>query len=584
MIAEHPHQPQQQQQQQHQRHQPERLPTSDEGDEEEEEQVPSPRSVAMTSITRAFTSTTVPTASYSHHKPILGKQRSWPLSEEEYRSTTTTKTKTRTTWHSPTTTRTSRMNDTTECNAKRLTWNDLHPLPAYAELRLHLHLTTLPLQTVLTRIVRWMRLQSICGKSRLESESYLDCCWTTLCHDASDSPRRVHFVIYLWRVDPDEEKTNPKDNDDGDNNNDTDKSNIKNDPKKGSVQTIAVQLDRRSGCAVLTQRLRRCLYHYLQQQQQQQHQQEQNQETVLRAQQEQEQQLQRVVCSRIKRLLEDKENQEHVASDGRPASETTTTTFRPHGRYQCETMARCLSLLNSDCRDERQMGMESLVCLTDPSMTTRETAEQIAEALILECRPRSNQFRFIRLHVLSYVQKREKKRHHNHSHHGLPTAQLNHHRQDVDNNNNDDDDDDLSVAAFAEENHAAVMHSLALKVVSNALQTLVNSKTDSPQPAIPEQPPQPTLLEHSNVWCTVVCSLARDIKVVMQCPQDAALAAKCLFLLSTLFPDAAVNLLMVKDKLMPHLLIAQKYGEERHCVLEQEVRNLIVQLGGIPNS
>jgi hypothetical protein len=576
MMPEHQHQQQQQQQQhpphQHQHHQPERLPTPD---EDEEEQVPSPRSVAMTSITRAFTSTTVQAAASSHrhfHKPFLGKQRSWPLTEEDYRSTTSTTT---TTWHTSTTSSSSRMNDaTTECPTKRLTWKDLHPLPAYAELRLHLHLTTLPLETVLSRILRWMRLQSICYKSRLENESYLDGSWTTLCQ-TSNSPRRVHFVVYLWRVDP-EQKNNPQDHDD---NNGSDN---KNDPKEGSAaQTIAVQLDRRSGCAVLTQRLRRCLYHYLQQPQPQQ-----NQETLLlRVQQEQEQQLQRVVCARIKRLLDDKENQEHVASD-QPASETTTmttTSFRPHGRYHCETMARCLSLLNSDCRDERQMGLESLVCLTDPSVTTRKTVEQIAEALILECRPRSNQFRFIRLHVLSYVQKGKKRQHQNHSH-GLPTAPLNHRQNDGSNKNNDDDDDDLSVAAFTEENHAAVMHSLALKVVSNALQMLVNSKTNSSsQPAILEQP-QSALLEHSNVWCTVVCSLARDIKDVAQCPQDAAFAAKCLFLLSNLFPDAAVNLLMVKDKLMPHLLMAQTYGEERHCVLEQEVRNLIVQMGGVPNS
>lgn len=351
----------------------------------------------------------------------------------------------------------------------------------------------MPLDAVLDRISSFMRLNSISCFFKAEDGSVH--CLTR---------NRTQFMLYLWR----------KENE--------------------SSSKLVVEIERRQGCAIEMQRIRRGLFATFQT----------GQEPtscsgspgVTAGGAAPTNSHNRTVCSSIKRQYRERVLRKEINDVSRK-------------RSCCEGILNCVRLLGSNCEDQQQLGMENLVCLTGGGggcscsrAVDEETTREVAEALIYEddriCAGS------LRDSVRVYFQGSDTK-----FNNGVDSEQL----------------------EFAERQHFSVMHSLALQALSNALEAVVKVHDGTGG----------NNKKHvdlsSEFWQEVLSALAHDLTDAIARAQDAALAAKCLSALEDLVPGGAVRLL-VEDGLVPYLSVAHSFGAAHHLTLKQELEHLMGRL------
>lgn len=361
-------------------------------------------------------------------------------------------------------------------------WNmseaDLRPLPPYKGVRrTGAIVVSLPVGAILDRISSFMRLQSISCDFR-QHEGSLSCL----------TAHRSHFMIFLWR-------------------------------SQHAKQTI-IEVERRQGCSVEMQRLRRGLFAAIRSGSQQC-----TNTTVGSA-----ATIPKYICPLVRRLYNErairKKNESQIDSERRSCR---------------EGMSKCRALLQSKNFDQQRLGMEQLVFLTDSSSIQFRTAEDVSRALLYEedhcpcAQPMRDEF-------MKYF-----------GDSNLQLIAINY--------------DDIESAEFTEAHMFTVMHSLALEALANALQVVTVDQKDS----------EKRINLDSEFWRTISKALLYNLVDAVARPQEAALSAKCLAQLGDVVPGATHRL--VKDQALPYLVRAHKFGEAHHLSLERESQRLICQLG-----
>ena len=287
---------------------------------------------------------------------------------------------------------------------------------------------------------------------------------------------------------------------------------------QGEGAHIIVEVQRRRGCAVAMQELRKELYKWLKSEKPQQ--QNEGSSRMLRA-------LSGALEKEMKEGLKKKE----LCNGSEPLS-------------------LCLQLVESEHKDQNQLGMESLNDLTDPTKVGKYEAEELARALIYGegCLGRR-----VREAFVSYPW-----------HTVRP-----------------DDDltlepvskaDDMYSFEFDQEIHSAITHVLALKVLSNCLNIIAAHEEDY----LSNETPRLGL--SCTFWRGIINSLVSNLKAAPRRPQAAALSAKCIRILESLKPDPVTNFL--DETFRPMLVAAYEFGKAHHLLLEREVSCLLVFLDG----
>jgi hypothetical protein len=279
---------------------------------------------------------------------------------------------------------------------------------------------------------------------------------------------------------------------------------------RGQETKVVVQMERRMGCAVETQQFRRCLFRAIQ---------AGRDSTPLIS-----VQARRRICPRhIKKQFKEKECNDNKEKE---------VTF---------CVNKCRELMESRCSDRQRLALEYLARLTDPSSVSPETAEIVAKMLLFE--DSSSSACSLRSTFAVYIQKCRQR-------------QSSRHLQ-------------VLVGGSLATHSSAVMHSLALKALSNALQILVNARSSSKT--------NPSVDLNSGFWIIVSGALVQNIMDAVDRPQDAALSAKCLCLIKELSPISDVP---ESNTLIPLLDQGKQYGKAYHSELERASQGLIFQLEG----
>lgn len=247
---------------------------------------------------------------------------------------------------------------------------------------------------------------------------------------------------------------------------------------------------------------------------------------------------------------------------------------------------RCSDLLASSCTQQQCLGMEALYYLTDPNGTLNDATHQrktntvLARALIDEPaedfttttttteQPQSHWPSFLREAVLHHVlvRTRNNETDPNTSREAGPLL------SSRDNNNNYDDDDDDR-------------HALALQILTNALRAIAAAHQQLfPNSSKLLQPPRvlitdiaaPETSSFLGVWRKVLESCRHDIAHATLRPCVAALSTRLLLtLLPLLSPQQSLNSEIFDDDLMTDLVQAHSFGKLYHRALEQTSRELI---------
>ena len=249
---------------------------------------------------------------------------------------------------------------------------------------------------------------------------------------------------------------------------------------------VVVELQRSQGCAIGHQRVRQTLFRVLSAEQPPQH------------------SMMVQVCgempSRVRSLIDKLCHEECHASSGLH-----------------EDMVLCEKLLSSPQVDQNQLGMETLVFLTKPSLS--DSHLNFNMSLMFSDEPRSE---FLREQILKYLEH--------------PTCST------------------TSPNSSTDKEHAHVMTSLALQALSNSLGVLTSESSSE-------------LAFSSPYWKRVSACLRKNLCNACQQPHEAAMSAKCLRLahepLSSTEDDSG-SLLMDLSK-------AYTFAKENHFGLEQEI-------------
>jgi hypothetical protein len=285
---------------------------------------------------------------------------------------------------------------------------------------------------------------------------------------------------------------------------------------RGQGTEIVVQMERQRGCAVETQQFRRCLFRAIQ---------AGGESTRLIS-----VQAKRRICPRhIKKQFEESHNN----------SKEKDAIF---------CVNKCRELMESRCCDRQRLALEYLVRLTDPSSVSPLIAEIVSKMLLIG--DSSVSAYSIRTMFAVHIQK-------------CRQSQNSLYLQDQ-----------VEQESASTHCSSTIMHSLALKALSNALEVLVSRKSSR--------------ISHlfdlnSEFWVTISCALVQNVMDAVERPQDSALSATCLCLIKKLSASSSApvsNLLSMQDQLTTHLVQAKQYGKTHHAELERASHNLIVQLEG----
>jgi len=237
-------------------------------------------------------------------------------------------------------------------------------------------------------------------------------------------------------------------------------------------------------------------------------------------------------------------------------------------------------LLMKDRMDARQLGLESLCLLTDPTKTGNTTALIASHVVLLGTAQGvtsstedgvifdESPFQEIRETVLSLVQ-------------------LNRIGEDAelsDDERGSVEEDEFESQQIQEREHLSVLHNLALAVMANALEVVENDESKDAEPERTETTPKARLgrteiattfmsegmeITSKEILSTLISELGKAAKT----PHNATLSAKCLSSLMGASEDARRR---AKELGAKHVVAtALDVGVRTHAKLETECKNVI---------
>lgn len=220
----------------------------------------------------------------------------------------------------------------------------------------------------------------------------------------------------------------------------------------------------------------------------------------------------------------------------------------------CEKRQKCgmdalritMRLQQSDHHDQKRLGLECMIALTNPDVANVADTLPLCRALVYgegmnaEC---------MRLALLPYFVNTERG--------SAPFAFLTQSSCDSDENRHEY----LQGCNFGE------MHSLALHVLANALQVVTEHHDNHLISSV-------ALDVQSRFWRHACRALVYDIEEAKNRPSEASLSAKCLYMVAQLAPQVCKHPIF-QDRLLPVLIEANSFGKACHLSLEKETQRLM---------
>ena len=397
---------------------------------------------------------------------------------------------------------------TTEASSSSSTGRRLPPAPPRDQInsRSSLRLSA-RVPTVLERLSTFLRVHSIehtfhfsndDDNEEEEEESVRVCCRTA---------NLLHFVVLLWRGGNDDDDD---DDDDADNNNNN---------------SIVVEVQRRKGCSVEMQCVRRALFAVLQASDD-----EASTTTCSSSSQQQLSMCHKMIPpSFCKKVYEKYRPSTEQQSSSTTQTSSSSSIASDESSVEC-CLERCRDLLNSACRERNQLGLECLVNLTDPAIADRKTAKEGAWSTLQDDSS-------IQQPLLRYIIQKES-------------------------------------ADESTETHEE-LHTLALMVLVNSLRVF---RADDD---LLEQHRPQMMDVSSDFWHSILESCQNDLATVAQHPRDAELSIEVLHSVLELVPRA-VAAAIVRDcrrrMLLEHLMEANSFGKLYLLSLEEKSQGLLDHL------
>ena len=357
-----------------------------------------------------------------------------------------------------------------------------HPLESNV-----LRIVHIPLDTITERISTFMRLHSITCSYHDEA-ARVDCLTEQLCK----------FVVQLWQG-------------------------------KDQVNEILVEVQRRHGCCIELQAIRRQLHH-----------------AIMTGESSPPQQMDgrsiRIMIEKVEEIMENNTTQR----SGQGHESNSQTGVFP------DALEICHDLLDSERYDQKLLGMESLCILTDPSKVSKQAADRAARVLIYGDADDS-----LSIHRLL-------------EQYFVDIELTNHERADYYDSDDEDDDGEPRGLGYSQGSYFGAMHLLALRTLANSLESISYQKENKSALA--------PLDLSSPFWRTVTTALVYDLEVASHRPIEATLSAKCLRLLKSLEPKV-LSITCGRTHLLPFLENAHQFGKDHHLGLERESKRLMQRMG-----
>ena len=216
-------------------------------------------------------------------------------------------------------------------------------------------------------------------------------------------------------------------------------------------------------------------------------------------------------------------------------------------------LTTCLAFLQSGREDQTRYALNTLCLLTDPLKESVEQVDHVSRTLVFGDENGNTDAMDALERFFSGIE----------TPNGDGTA-------DTEISGICDDGNNHKTLRYAQGEFFGMTHLMALRVLSQALESVVWQKEKST-----------ITLEHSNFnslfWKMVEDSLMYNLEVANCRPLEAALSAKCIRLIQSLEPQSR-NFPWKKTNLLPSLLSAHRYGRAHHLWLEQESKYLIGRL------
>lgn len=197
-----------------------------------------------------------------------------------------------------------------------------------------------------------------------------------------------------------------------------------------------------------------------------------------------------------------------------------------HDAGRTDAFEICLRLLESPCLDQSRLGLESLKMLTEPSIVSRDDAMIASRAIVFQQGCFGSR---------------------------LQTALAGYFKAQDSNNETMKGYDDM------------VGHGIALAIVTNALQLVLEGKTAGNK--------QPALNANSEFWAAVAQDLFHNVERAVTMPHEAAKSAKSIRLLHDLKTTQMPTI--QPAELRSCLTQAHRYGQRYHLSLEKESQKLL---------
>lgn len=220
-----------------------------------------------------------------------------------------------------------------------------------------------------------------------------------------------------------------------------------------------------------------------------------------------------------------------------------------------------LALLRSRMIDQNRLGLEALSMIVDLSKTTIKLAVYASSKILADAD--------VQALLIPYFDRVEISQYHQNPH-SVESG---------------DDDGDCTLD-YEQGKFFGKMHILALKVVSQALETkaYVDGKKASEVATDRSSNIESTTISLSTpFWNHALQAMMYDTHVSHLRPMEAALSIRCLRLLHTIVPKAwsenAIFDASAKRPFTDMLLDARSHGRRYHSELEQETQALLTQLG-----
>jgi hypothetical protein len=212
----------------------------------------------------------------------------------------------------------------------------------------------------------------------------------------------------------------------------------------------------------------------------------------------------------------------------------------------------CVDLLESEKMDEKRLGVEYFLGMTDPN---NESSHEIARALLYNEGSIASRLRQAFLHFL-----RAK----------LPTGDGDvDWSNDVSTRTNASDDASVFEVPFLVNTELGDAHVLALTALVNCLESVDAHERDYLTNDASK------LKVETPFWAQVLQVLVYDLHEFSHQPLEAALSAKCLRILENLEPERFTP--FIGTSVAPLLKTAHEFGKAHHLSLEKESKELVLR-------